>query len=64
MEQATPYLSILDAASVTGLSQRYLRDGCRAGTVPHVRSGNKYYICVPALLEKLGAEARENGGQR
>ena len=64
MEQATPYLSILDAASVTGLSQRYLRDGCRAGTVPHVRSGNKYYICVPALLEKLGAEAREDGGQR
>lgn len=58
----TPYLTIRDAATATGLSQRYLRDGCRAGTVPHIRSGSKYYIYVPALLAELEAQAKSNGG--
>ena len=57
-----PYQGIAEASQTTGLAQSYLRAGCRAGTVPHIRSGGKYYICVPALLEQLGAEARTNGG--
>lgn len=55
-----PYQTIPHAAMTTGLARSYLRAGCRAGTVPHIRSGGKYYICVPALLEQLGAEARAN----
>ena len=37
----------------TGLSQYYLRQGCKNGTVPHIKSGGVYYINVPALMEEL-----------
>lgn len=52
-----PFLKIKDASKVTGLSQYFLRRGCRAGTVPHVRSGTVYLVNVPALLRQL--EARD-----
>ena len=57
-----PYLNIADTARMTGLSQYYLRRGCRAGTVPHIRCGTVYKIDVSALLEKLGIESRKVGG--
>lgn len=56
-----PFLPIREACEVTGLSQRFLREGCKAGKVPHVRSGAKYLINLPALLKKLGAE---EGGEK
>ena len=56
------YASIKETCEITGLSQHYLRDGCKAGTLPHIKSGNKYFICVPALLEQLESEARANAG--
>ena len=43
------FLSIRDAATVTGLSQFFLRNGCRDGSVPCIRSGRKYLIDVQAL---------------
>lgn len=52
-----PFLSIKEACNVTGLSQCYLRSGCKDGTVPHVMSGCKYLVNVPALLRMLGAES-------
>lgn len=58
MQQAypkTPFLKISEASKVTGLSQFFLRRGCRDGSVPHVMSGAVYMINVPALLRKLGA---------
>ncbi len=54
-----PFQKIPDAVRTTGLSSYYLRAGCRSGTVPHIRSGNTYYINVPALLRQLGAESGE-----
>lgn len=56
MEQQTPYQKIKEACKTTGLSQYFLRQGCKAGTIPHIKSGPTYYINVPALLKKLGAE--------
>ncbi len=50
-----PFLKIREACQVTGLSQYYLRAGCKDGTVPCVKSGNVYFVNVPALLRKLGA---------
>lgn len=50
----TPFMSVKDACRVTGLSQWYLRNGCKDGSVPHVRSGRCLYINVPALLQVLG----------
>ncbi len=57
---SAPFQKIPDACRITGLSQYYLRQGCKAGTVPHIKSGPTYYINVPALLEKLGREATES----
>lgn len=50
-----PFATISDAARITGLSQYYLRQGVRNGTVPHIRSGTKYLINLPRLLETLDA---------
>ena len=46
---------IKEACKTTGLSQYYLRKGCKEGTVPCVMSGNTYYVNVPALLKQLDA---------
>lgn len=27
--------------------------GCKNGTVPHIKSGGVYYVNVPALMEEL-----------
>lgn len=51
-----PFQKIAQAAETTGLSQYYLRAGCKDGSVPHVRSGTTYLVNVPALLHKLGAD--------
>ncbi len=56
MTENKPFLSITDACRATGLSKHYLRNGCKDGTVPHIKSGIKYLINVPALLKQLGAE--------
>lgn len=53
----TPFLKIGDAVKVTGLSAYFLRNGCKDGSVPHVMSGKTYFVNVPALLRKLGAES-------
>ena len=55
-EGIPPFLSIERACEVTGLSQYFLRNGCKSGDVPHVRSGRVYLINIPALLRKLDAE--------
>ncbi|MBQ9346089.1 MAG: helix-turn-helix domain-containing protein [Oscillibacter sp.] len=51
-----PFQKIPDACRTTGLSQYFLRKGCKSGTIPHIRSGPTYYINVPELLRMLSAE--------
>lgn len=48
-----PFQKIAEACKTTGLSQYFLRQGCKDGTIPHVKSGGVYYINVPALLKTL-----------
>lgn len=55
VNEVSPFLKIPDACRYTGLSQYYLRNGCRDGSIPCVRSGATYYVNIPALLKKLGA---------
>ena len=59
-----PFQKIAEACKTTGLSQYFLRKGCRAGTIPHVKSGGTYYINVPALLRQLGAESEREAAKR
>ena len=55
-----PFMSIKDAATATGLSQFYIRNGCKDGSVPHIKSGNQYMVNVPLLIEELNrASVRE-----
>lgn len=55
----TPFMKIKDAAQATGLSMYYLRNGCKDGSVPCIKSGTVYFVNVPRLLEKLDAVGRE-----
>lgn len=50
-----PFQKIADACKTTGLSRYFLRQGCKSGTVPHVKSGGTYYVNVVALLRQLDA---------
>lgn len=49
---------IRGAAEITGFSTKYLRDGCRAGRIPHVRVGSDYRVDMPLFLKLLRAESR------
>lgn len=62
-EISTPYLKIKDAVAVTGLSAYFLRNGCKDGTVPHIRSGSTIYINVPRLLRQLEEKAGRGNEQ-
>lgn len=51
---AAPFQKISDVCRTTGLSQYYLRKGCKNGSIPHIKSGTVYMVNVPALLAQLG----------
>lgn len=53
----TTFQKIHDASRSTGLSQYYLREGCKNGSIPCIKSGKVYFIDVPALLDKLRVQA-------
>ncbi len=55
-KQATPFMKIGAASRATGLSQYFLRQGCKDGTVPHIKSGTVYLVNVSKLLRQLDAE--------
>ena len=50
-----PFQRIPMPCKTTGLSQSYLRAGCKAGTIPHIRCGNTYMINMPAFMRQLDA---------
>lgn len=52
-------MKIKEASQATGLSMYYLRNGCKDGTVPCIKSGTVYFINVPRLMEKLNATDSE-----
>lgn len=51
---STPFMSIEDAATFTGLSQYYLRKGIRKNEIPHICCGTTYKVNVPKLLDQMG----------
>lgn len=48
-----PLQKIAQASKTTGLSQYYLRNGCKDGSIPHILSGTTYFINIPKLFEML-----------
>lgn len=60
--KGAPFQKIPEAAQTTGLSTYFLRNGCKTGSVPHVKSGTVYLVNIPALLRKLDAESNAQAG--
>ena len=52
-KQVTPFMKIGAASRATGLSQYFLRQGCKDGSVPHIRSGTKIFIDYEHAIAKL-----------
>ena len=51
--EAPRFASLRDAARITGLSECFLRSGCKSGALPHLRSGRKYMLDMAALYRRL-----------
>lgn len=49
-----PFMSIEDVAAFSGLSQSYIRKGCKEGRIVHIRSGIKYNINTAAFCDQHG----------
>ena len=56
---AARYQSIEHACRTTGLSQYYLRNGCKSGAVPHIKNGRVYMVDIPRLYEVLEQQQKE-----
>lgn len=54
---SAPFQTIKDAARTTGLSQFFLRNGVKDGTIPHIKSGSTYFINVPLFFEAMNAQS-------
>lgn len=48
-------MTLKEAVKATGLSELFLRSGCKAGTVPHIMCGNRYMINMPLLMSYLNS---------
>ena len=61
--EVKPFMKIPEACRTTGLSQYYLRKGCKEGTIPYTQTtpDGPYYINVPALLKQLGVPLQGGG---
>ena len=56
-DRTNDYQTIKDASRTTGLSQYFLRKGCKNGTIPHTMCGCKYMIIMPKLMESLSQQS-------
>lgn len=54
------FQTIPEATRTTGLSQCFIRNGCRNGSIPHVKSGNKYLVNIPLMLEWMDQQSIHN----
>lgn len=60
-EPTARFQTVKDACRTTGLSQNFLRKGCKAGTIPAIRSGRVWLVDVVGLYKTLEAQME---GQR
>lgn len=46
------------AAAITGLSDKYIYEGCKNGTIPAIKCGSDWLINMPLFLEQLNEASR------
>lgn len=52
---------IRGASEITGLSQRFIRDGCKSGWIPHILCGTDYRVNMPLFLKQLNTNCEGSG---
>ena len=57
------FVTVREAVRITGLSERYLRDGLRADKIPHIKTGTKYLINLPLFLAELESVSKRGAGE-
>ena len=50
VDRDLPYQSIRAAAEITGLSRKYIYEGCKSGKILYRKVGTDYRVYMPALL--------------
>ena len=53
IDPAAIFQPIRGASEITGLSQKYIREGCRSGTIPCLKVGSDYRVNMPLWRELL-----------
>lgn len=56
-----PFLSIREAAELTGLSCYHLRTGIKAGKIRAIQSGSKYFIDIYRFIESRDTQSASRG---
>lgn len=54
------FVSVSDAAKISGLSARWIRDKLKQGEVPHITSGPKVFVDIPVWFAHLDAQSANN----
>lgn len=49
-DKSAPYQPVSMAAEISGLSKKYIYEGCKNGTIAHVKVGTNYRIFMPDLM--------------
>lgn len=57
------FKSIAETSKATGLSQHFLYNGCRNGTIPCIKSGKKYLLIPEQVLEVLRPQVNSSETQ-
>ncbi len=60
----TPYKTIKEVVALSGFSEHYIRDGIKAGKIPHIKCGKAFKIPYALFMERMEREALQNGGER
>lgn len=50
------------AAEITGFSVKSIRDGCKSGDIPHIKTGTDFRIDMTEWLKILHSTSRGSGG--
>ena len=58
VDPGATFQSPRNAAIITGLSVGFIREGCKAGRIPHIRVGSDFRVNMPAFLTLLEKESR------
>ena len=55
------FLTVKESCAVSGFSCKAIREGCKNGTIPHIRIGEgdnaRFMINMPLWLEQLNRES-------